>query len=155
MIRIALMAWLSAQGASAADCQPDRLDLRWTGGTAQFQVEIARNDSERARGLMYRTSLGADRGMIFVYDSPRPVAFWMKNTLIPLDMLFIAADGRVLHVAENATPLSEVPIPSGGPVQFVLEVAGGTAHSRGITAGAMMRSPLIAPATAAWPCTAE
>ena len=155
MIRIALMAWLFAQGVSAAECQPDRLDLRWTGGSAQFQVEIARNDTERARGLMYRTSLGPDRGMIFVYDSPRPVAFWMKNTLIPLDMLFIAADGRVRRIAENATPLSEVPIPSGDPVQFVLELAGGTAHSRGITTGATVRSPLIPPATAAWPCTTE
>lgn len=155
MIRLALIAWLFAQSASASECQPDRLELRWTGGSAQFMVEIADNQDARAKGLMFRSSLDADRGMIFVYDSPRPVAFWMKNTLIPLDMLFIAADGRVLRIAERATPLSEVPIPSGDAVQFVLELAGGTAHQRGITTGATVRSPLIAPSLAIWPCTAD
>ena len=155
MIRIAAIAWLFGQAAFAAECRPDALDLRWPGGTAHILVEIADSEDERAKGLMFRDSLAADHGMIFVYDSPRPVSFWMKNTLIPLDMLFIAADGRVLRIVEQARPMSETPIPSGEPAQFVLEVAGGTARARGITAGAQTRSPLITAATALWPCTAD
>lgn len=155
VIRIAAVAWLFGQAAFAADCRPDALDLRWPGGTAHFLVEIADSQDERAKGLMFRDSLAPDHGMIFVYDSPRPVSFWMKNTLIPLDMLFIAADGRVLRIVEQARPLAETPIPSGDSAQFVLELAGGTARSNGITDDAEMRSPLIAAATAIWPCAGD
>ena len=94
-------------------------------GRTRFFVEIADNDAERERGLMFRKSLAPDRGMLFDFKTPREVAFWMKNTLIPLDIIYIRTDGTILSIARNTTPLSEAPIPSGGPVVGVLELAGG------------------------------
>ena len=84
---------------------------------------------------MYRESLAPDRGMIFPHDQPRPASFWMKNTLIPLDIIFVRADGTIARIAANATPLSLTPIPSFEPVSAVLEIAGGRAAELGIEAG--------------------
>jgi|SRR5882724_1076186 len=100
-----------------------------------FRVEIARTDTEREQGLMYRDKLAPDAGMLFFYPTDRPVAFWMKNTLIPLDMIFIKRDGTVLSIAERTVPFSEASIPSGEPVAAVLEVNGGTASHLGIKPG--------------------
>jgi uncharacterized membrane protein (UPF0127 family) len=96
---------------------------------------MATNDAERSRGLMYRKSLPEGRGMLFDFGTEQPVSFWMHNTYIPLDMIFIRADGRILRVAENATPMSDNLIPSGGPVRGVLEVIAGTARKLHIAAG--------------------
>lgn len=148
------LAVLVAGPAFGAACAPDRVDLSWPGGSASFRVELAETTEARARGLMFRDRLDSDRGMIFVYDQPQTVAFWMKNTLIPLDMLFIAADGRVLRIAEGAHPLDLTPISSGAPVRFVLEIGGGLSTKLGIGAGAVMQSPLVDPAQAARPCPA-
>ncbi len=104
-------------------------------GGFHFHVEIADNDASRERGLMFRKSLAADRGMLFDFKSPQSVAFWMKNTLIPLDMLFIAPDGHIVSIARNAVPMSEAPIPSGGEVLCVLEVRGGRAAEIGAEPG--------------------
>ncbi len=104
-------------------------------GVRRFRVEVADTEASRERGLMYRKSLAADRGMLFDFKTPQPVAFWMKNTLIPLDMLFIAADGRIIAIARNAAPYSETPIPSGGDVLGVLEIRGGRAAETGIEPG--------------------
>ena len=104
-------------------------------GRTRFFVEIADNDAERERGLMFRKSLAPDRGMLFDFKTPREVAFWMKNTLIPLDIIYIRADGTVLSIARNTTPLSEAPIPSGGPILGVLELAGGRAGEIGLMPG--------------------
>ncbi len=106
-----------------------------TGTKHRFIVEVAKTSLERERGLMFRQSLGPDRGMIFLFDPPQSIAFWMKNTLIPLDMLFIGADGRVLNIIENAAPLSLSPRPSAGDAAMVLEIAGGRASALGIKAG--------------------
>jgi uncharacterized protein len=101
----------------------------------RFQVEVARTPAEQSLGLMYRQSLAPDRGMLFAYRVPRVISMWMKNTYIPLDMLFIGEDGRIGHVAAETTPLSEASISSGGPAIAVLEVPGGTAERLGIEAG--------------------
>ena len=97
-----------------------------------FNVEVARTDEEQDRGLMFRTSLPADGGMIFPFQKPRIGSFWMKNTLIPLDMIFIRADGSIDRIAENTIPESLEPVVSGGEVSAVLELAGGTAARLGI-----------------------
>ena len=104
-----------------------RLTIRTESGAHRFKVEVARTAEEQTVGLMFRHSLGRNRGMIFPYDPPRDVAFWMKNTLIPLDMVFIRADGRIARVTANTTPQSLASVPSGEPVAAVLEIRGGRA----------------------------
>lgn len=104
-------------------------------GRARFQVEIAATRAEQQRGLMFRKSLAPGRGMLFTYAKPQPAAFWMKNTLIPLDIIYIAPNGRVLSIVRNAQPHNEMPMPSGGPVLGVLEIAGGHAAQFGILPG--------------------
>jgi uncharacterized membrane protein (UPF0127 family) len=92
-----------------------------------FQVDVARTAAEHTRGLMFRKSLPADYGMLFVFHESQPLMFWMKNTYVSLDIIFIGADGRVHHIAADATPLSERLIRSGGPARYVLELPAGTA----------------------------
>lgn len=100
-----------------------------------FKVEVARTGAEQAKGLMFRTAMGANEGMIFPFDPPRAgVAFWMKNTVIPLDIIFIGADHRIVNIA-NAVPYSLDPLPAAGPVSGVLEINGGRAAQLGIAAG--------------------
>jgi hypothetical protein len=94
---------------------------------------------------MFRKHLAGDRGMLFDFKTPQPVAFWMKNTLIPLDMLFIAPDGRVISIARQATPMSETPIPSGGDVLAVLEIRGGRAAEVGVKPGDRVRERIFHP----------
>jgi uncharacterized membrane protein (UPF0127 family) len=95
-------------------------------GKHPFVVEVARTAEQQERGLMFRRTLAPDRGMIFPYDPPQDVAFWMRNTLIPLDMVFIRADGTIARIT-TAKPLDETPVPSGEPIAAVLEIAGGRA----------------------------
>ena len=104
-------------------------------GPARFTVEVADTEQRRENGLMYRTSLAPDAGMLFEFGTPQQVSFWMKNTLIPLDMLFIGVDGHIANIAERTVPLSEAAIPSAGPVVSVIELNGGTADRLGITPG--------------------
>ena len=96
---------------------------------------LARTKEEQTRGLMFRTSLPADGGMLFPFPKPRIASFWMKNTLIPLDMFFIRADGSIANIAANTVPYSEEPVPSDGPVAAVLEIAGGRSAELGIKPG--------------------
>lgn len=100
----------------------------------RFDVELARSEQEQAIGMMFRRRIPADRGMLFPYDPPQPVAFWMKNTLEPLDLLFIGTDRRILNVA-TGVPESLAPIASAGAVVAVLEIAGGRAAELGIAPG--------------------
>jgi uncharacterized protein len=109
----------------------------------KFDVELALNDAERARGLMFRDKLGPYDGMLFDFYQDAPVSFWMKNTLIPLDMVFIAGDGTVKHVHANAVPLSTDPIPSEFPVRAVLEINGGSAKLLGIKPGDKVKHPIF------------
>jgi uncharacterized membrane protein (UPF0127 family) len=112
-------------------------------GVHVFSVELAATDAERARGLMFRKELPDGKGMLFDFEREQEVAMWMKNTLIPLDMIFITAGGRILRIAENTEPLSTRIIPSGGPVRAVLEVIGGTARKLGIAAGDRVAHPMF------------
>jgi uncharacterized membrane protein (UPF0127 family) len=109
-----------------------------TGETHAFTVEIAETAPARARGLMFRERMAADAGMLFIFERTQSVAFWMRNTLIPLDMVFITEDLRVLNIRARAVPHDETPVPSAGPVRYVLEINGGLAAQLGITAGAQV-----------------
>jgi len=142
---IALAAVLAiAAGAAQSACDPSVAELRWDGGAARFSVEIADDSVERARGLMYRDAMPKGAGMLFVYDRPQAVSFWMRNTRIPLDMIFIRADGHVAHVHSNARPMDETPIPGGSDdILMVLEINGGLAGRLGIDQGAELRHPAL------------
>lgn len=105
----------------------------------RFTVEVARTPAQQAIGMMNRTSVAPDRGMLFPFAQPKFASFWMKNTFIPLDIIFIRADGSVDRIAENTIPESLEPIVSGGEVAAVLEVAGGTAARLGIDESAIVR----------------
>jgi len=114
-------------------------------GTAhRFHVYIAATEPRRNQGLMFVKKLAPDRGMLFVWRTPQTASFWMKNTLIPLDLLFIAPDWRVIRIVENATPLSLMTIDSMGLVSAVLEVAGGTSRRLGVEPGDRVRYPAAA-----------
>jgi uncharacterized membrane protein (UPF0127 family) len=113
----------------------DTIDIVTRSGVHAFSVELATNAAERAVGLMFRKELPEGRGMLFDFQVEQPVQFWMHKTYISLDMIFIAGDGRIVRVAQDAKPMSDDLIPSGGPVRAVLEVIAGTARKFGIAAG--------------------
>jgi uncharacterized membrane protein (UPF0127 family) len=110
------------------------LTIRSANGVHRFTVDVARTFEQQETGLMFVKSLGPNRGMIFPFDQPQMASFWMKNTLIPLDMIFIRADGRIARIA-TAKPLDETPVLAGEPVTAVLEIRGGRAAQLGIHAG--------------------
>jgi len=134
LIPIGSAALLAALPTARAAGQ-DTIEIVTRTGVHAFSVELATNAAERAVGLMNRKELPEGRGMLFDFHDDQPVQFWMHNTYIPLDMIFIAGDGRVVRVAENAKPMSDDLIPSGRPVRAVLEVIGGTARKFGIAPG--------------------
>jgi len=120
-------------GARAATVQP--LEIVTKTGVQVFSVEMATTEQEKETGLMYRKELADGQGMLFDFSPEQQVSMWMKNTYIPLDMIFIRADGRILRIAENTEPLSTKIIPSMGLAKGVLEVIGGTAKKYGIAPG--------------------
>ena len=125
----------STLGAAKPSARIDTVEILTSRGATKFTVELAVTPAEQERGLMFRKSLAPDRGMLFPYQPPRRAAFWMKNTLIPLDIIYIAPNGRVLSIARNAVPHDETPLPSGGVVGGVLEIPGGRAAQLGILPG--------------------
>ena len=137
-----LVAFVLAAGASRA-AETSLVEIASKGGVHAFTVELVDNDADRAKGLMYRKSLPEGTGMLFDFKRDQDVSFWMQNTYIPLDMLFIRGDGRILRIQENAEPLSTKLIPSGGPVRAVLEVIGGTTRKLGIAAGDRVAHPIF------------
>ena len=120
---------------SPAGLEQVPLTINSANGKHRFTVEVARTPEEQAQGLMFRKSVPPDRGMIFPYDPPVQVSFWMKNTLVPLDMVFIGPDGKIGRIAANTTPMSLDPVASIDPVSAVLEIAGGRAAELGIREG--------------------
>ncbi len=147
-----LVIWLIAAFASAASCAPkgDRqaglgeVFISTSTGEHRFQVEIADTDEERTLGLMYRTEMADNAGMIFDFTHDvREHSMWMKNTLIPLDMAFIGGDGRIVRIAAETTPRSLTSIRSGAPVAAVLEVKGGRFEALGVQEGDIVRHPLF------------
>jgi uncharacterized membrane protein (UPF0127 family) len=123
----------------------EKLTIATVGGEKIFQVEVMRTMDERARGLMFRRYLPADRGMLFDFAAEAQVAMWMKDTFIPLDMLFIRKDGTISQIAENTEPHSTLTISSNDPVYSVLEINGGMAAKLGIKAGDKVIHPLFSP----------
>jgi uncharacterized protein len=111
-------------------------------GERSFTIEIADDPGERARGLMFRTDMPDDRGMLFVFETTQPVAFWMKNTPMPLDMVFIEPDGTIASI-QKGEPFSEATVSTLTPVRFVLELKHGTAAKRGLREGDRLRHPAI------------
>ena len=144
---------LAAMASPAiAACAEDEVVLKGDWGSARFSVEIADDPEEQRRGLMFRESMPRSAGKLFVYDRPQRVAFWMRNTLIPLDMIFIDARGVVQRIHHEAIPGDETSIPGGGPMLAVLEINGGLARAMGISEGSVVRHPAFGEA-AEWPCS--
>lgn len=156
MTRIAHLAFALAvvlwAGIAQAACTETAVDLRGSWGQARFNIEIADTDESRAQGLMHRERMPRSAGMLFIYDRPVTASFWMRNTLIPLDMIFVDPTGRVTHIHHEAIPLDETPIPGGDNVLMVLEINGGLARAMGIAEGSDLRHPRLDQETAVWPC---
>lgn len=160
MVAIALTAGVGLTAASlfvqplAAQqmCRDDSVMLRGDWGQARFTVELANTPQTRSQGLMFRESMPKSAGMLFIYDSPQRATFWMRNTLIPLDMIFTDDTGLVRHVHHNAIPGDETTIDGGDGILTVLEINGGLARAMGIVEGSEMRHPAFAQDSAAWPC---
>lgn len=145
------VALVGAGGVAQAACRDDRITVYGDWGQASFTIELADEPAERQQGLMFVESMGMMEGMLFVYERPRQATFWMRNTLISLDMIFAGPDGTVLHVHENAQPMSEETIDGGGGVVYTLEINGGMAGRLGIGPGDVLQHPSIGP-DAARPC---
>ena len=126
---------LTTMLAPARAADQATIEIVSASGVHAFAVELATNDAERERGLMFRKELPEGQGMLFDFQRDQPVAFWMHNTYIPLDMMFIRSDGLIVRIEENAKPQSDDLIPSGSPVRAVLEVIGGTSRRLGIKPG--------------------
>ena len=149
-LALCVLAGLIGQ-AAAATCAPGRAELQTPDGRiAVFAVEISDTDAERERGLMFRTDLPRGSGMLFVYDTPRHARYWMKNTLIPLDILFFDSAGVLKHVAPLAQPQDLTPIDGGPGTRYVLEVNGGLAAPLGLVPGTRLRAAEMT-APLAWP----
>ena len=123
------------QAISAADLEQVQLCVKSKGKTHSFIVEVAETSQQQAKGMMFRTELTDNRGMLFPFVEVRMASFWMKNTVIPLDIIFIRPDGVIENIAENAEPYSTIPVESTAPVTAVLELRGGLAAEMGIEAG--------------------
>jgi uncharacterized membrane protein (UPF0127 family) len=135
---VSLLVALTPLAACSAD---NRLVIHSANGDHAFTVEVVDTPEGRQRGLMYRTSLDPDAGMLFDFFDSGEVSFWMRNTFIPLDMLFIRADGTIANIHVNAVPHDVTGIPSDGPVRFVLEIPGGRSVELGIKAGDTVEHP--------------
>ena len=149
LLSLAMMLALGAPALASCPQAPqslrtEPLTIATARGTARFTVEIADTTETREIGLMCRIHLAGDRGMLFDFKTPQPVQFWMRNTLIPLDMLFIGADGRVIAVAAEAKPMDDTGIPSQPTVALgVLEIAGGRAAALDIQPGDKVRERIF------------
>ena len=152
-VRRALVCLITCLAPAAGlACAPDQVTLRLDGNQVRFEVEVADDAQERARGLMFREDMPLTDGMLFVYERPQPVAFWMKNTLIPLDMLFLDQTGTVRRIARMTTPLSTESVPGGNDILMVLEINGGASDLFGLAEGAELQHPALDQSLAAWPC---
>lgn len=142
-----VLSMLIASGGLAASLAQARVESLVIAGPEarhEFEVEVVRNDADRANGLMFRRSMPQNRGMLFDFVRDGEISMWMQNTYISLDMVFIRKDGVIARIAENAEPLSTRTIPSGEPVRAVLELNGGTARRLGLKAGQRVEHPVFA-----------
>ena len=135
-----------------AECITGRAILKIDAGVSAFNIEVMDTNETRAAGLMHRKDLPKFSGMLFVYEEPQSVSFWMRNTLIPLDMLFFDETGKLTKIHENAIPMDETPIFGGDSILAVLEINGGLAHKLRISEGAILQHASFDQEIAAWPC---
>lgn len=140
----AVLVLLFPATALAASLPVETIAIDTKAGPHNFSVEVAADDESREKGLMYRKTMAPDAGMLFDFHTPQLVSFWMENTILPLDMLFVRADGTIARIKANATPYSRENIPSGEPVQLVIELNAGRAAALGITEGARVHAPELA-----------
>ena len=143
---LTFFALFLAAGASAQlqSYEKSTASIQTAGGKRDFTIELALTPAQQAQGLMFRREMAPDAGMLFVFPDSREQTFWMKNTFLPLDMIFIKPDGTILSIAERAVPLTETPVPSHGSAKAVLEVNGGTAARLGIKPGDKVSAPALA-----------
>ena len=148
--RWAMGAWLVSASLASAACSDSAVMVRGDFGQARFSVEVADDNQERSQGLMHRESMAQSAGMLFLYERTQQLSFWMRNTLIELDMLFIDERGVVQHIHHRAKPLDETPIPGGRGIA-VLEINGGLAKRMGIDVGSEIQHSYFG-SDAAWVC---
>lgn len=147
MRALCLLAFLpfAALAVGGAGINPplptERIEIHSANGTHAFRVEIADNETSREQGLMFRTKMAPDAGMLFDFHTPQATQFWMENTVLPLDMLFVRADGSIANIQADAVPYSRATIPSDGPVLVVIELNAGRAAALGIKAGDHVTAP--------------
>jgi uncharacterized membrane protein (UPF0127 family) len=144
---LAVAAVVATSLPIAAYSDETQLTVHSANGDHTFTVEVVDTPDTRAKGLMYRQELAPDAGMLFDFFEERPVSFWMRNTFIPLDMIFITSEGIIRNIHPNAIPHDQTGIPSQGPVQFVLEIPGGRSEELGIKAGDTVTHDRFEPAT--------
>ena len=143
-IALTVFVAAAARAEQAVSFARSELVVETAAGDAyRFDVEVALSMQQRARGLMFREHMADDAGMLFVYPAEQQIRMWMKNTLIPLDMLFVANDGRIVDIAVDTVPFSEAVVASSGPVRAVIELNAGTAARLGIRVGDLVRHPLF------------
>lgn len=146
--RIAAVAVVSlsmslSMTVAQAKAPVQRLEIDTASGPHVFQVEVMRSAEERARGLMERRSMPRRHGMLFDFQTEQPVWFWMKDTYIPLDMIFVAKNGRVVSIKHDAKPMDETLIPSGAPTLGVIELNAGEANAIGVAVGDKVKNPIF------------
>lgn len=143
LLALALLTAAVLPAAALESFTTSELTIHTAGGPHKFTVELALSDAQMEQGLMFRRSLAADAGMLFDFKTPTSVTMWMKNTLIPLDMLFLDEHGRIIDIHERAVPLSTDIIAGSRPARYVIELNGGTAARLGIRRGDAVTSPAI------------
>jgi len=150
-VLLAVALGFALPGCSAAEAPQSQtaqtqsgLDIETAQGVKHFTVEVVTTPEAQAKGLMFRENLAPDAGMLFIFGSDSPRAFWMKNTILPLDMIFIRSSGEIVAIAENTVPYSLKPIAPREPAAAVLEVNAGTLARLGIKRGDMVHHPAIA-----------
>jgi len=137
----AVLLGLASPAWAEAPLQP--LEIDTASGPHHFKVEVMRTDAEREKGLMFRRTMAKDHGMLFDFHTQQPVTFWMKDTYLPLDMIFVSQEGRVVSIKHDAKPMDESLIPSGAPTLGVLEVNAGVADAIGLKVGDVVKHPIF------------
>ncbi len=143
--RLTLWASISMIAGATCDAADESLEIVTATGSHRFQIEVARTERERQLGLMNRRSMPQNHGMLFLFPAEQPISMWMKNTYIPLDMIFVSRKGSVTGVAQDAVPMSEAIIPSGPPAYAVIELNAGAARAMGLAVGDQVRHPSFKP----------
>ena len=143
LFALAVLAFLTTDAAAAKRLPVETVVIATHGGPHSFKMEVAADDASRETGLMHRTHLAKDAGMLFDFQKPVMTAFWMKDTPLPLDMLFVRADGTISTVAANAVPFSTAEISSAEPIRAVIEINGGLARTLGIVPGDRVRASIF------------